>query len=204
MASEPEKRPKPTRLALAVAIATTLAVVTSYLSASAQVIAARDNREGFRDLSVANTEQIEANQRLIRDDNLLTQAEFAEALGYVNLSIELRMKTFAYRLGYIDEFGNGTAAYGGDFQIARAAYINETYRPSRENLTAADIAFDRAAEAGARGLRFLLGTVLFAVCALLGLLGTQLEDKRIRLFITVFVTALLAGSVGYVLFTAFT
>ena len=202
MASEPAKKPKSPILGMAVALATTLAVASSYLAATSNVLASADSRQGFVYLTDSNTQQIEANQILVRDDNLLVQADFAEFLGDNSLAIELRMKTVAFRLGYIDEFGNGTAAYGGDFDVAREAYINDTYRSSRENRTAADAAFERAREAGLRGLGLLLGTVLLAVCALLGIFGNSLEHGRARRLLMIFVLVLLAVTVGYITYTA--
>lgn len=197
-----EKKPFEAVLTILVALAATLAAFAGYM---ASVRTAESNglqAQAFRFLNVANALLIQADQVILRDEFLLIRADDADRDGNHTQAVELRRRTVAYREGFLDENGNATAAYGGNFTLATEEYLKERYRPHVENRTASEALFARAEVAGARGLDFLFATVLFALAALLGVSGLSVTPLLSREILVFIVSGMIVVSTGFVFYTA--
>lgn len=198
-----EKKPLETTLTILVAVAATLAAFSGYLASLMNDEEGDLRALASRYLSDANTHLIQANQIILRDESLLLRADQEERAGNRDVAVELRHRTFAYREGFIDENGNATAAYGGNWTAAKEAYFQTRYRPYEENRTASLELAAAGEEAGERGLDFLFSTVLLALAVLLGISGLSVAPLLPRKLLVYMVVGMIAIAMGFVIFTAF-
>jgi hypothetical protein len=191
-------------LTILVAIAALSAGVAGYFAGVQATEEASFRGMGLSRLNDANTDALQANQIILRDEQLLIRAEIADLQGDPSLAMELRSRMSSVRLGYLDLSGNATPAYGGDFERARDAFIEDMYAPSRANRTASDVAFANAEIVATKGLRFLLATILFTLAAVLSTVGMGAKTRGLRRSLTILVAIFLVVPITVVVLAAFT
>lgn len=190
-------------LTILVVFAAVMAAFTGYSSGLAGEDETDFRGEGLSALTKATTNALQANQIILRDERILITADFADVIGETEFAQELRSRTRVVRLGYLDLNGNATAEYGGDYDRAVNAYIEDMYAPQRANQTASDQAFAQAAIKGGEEVNYLLATILFALGAVLASQGLTADSQRVRRVFTYIVSGFLVFPVGLTLFTLF-
>ncbi len=190
-------------LTLLVVFSAVMAAFTGYSSGLAGEDETDFRGEGLSALTQANTNALQANQIILRDERILLQADFADVIGETDFAQELRSRTRIVRLGYLDLDGNATAEYA-DFDEAANAYIQDMYAPQRANQTASDLAFAKADIVGAKEVNYLLATILFALGAVLASQGLAADSQRVRRLFMYIVVGFLVLPVGLTLLTVLT
>ncbi|MFQ5918460.1 MAG: hypothetical protein ACE5I4_00260 [Thermoplasmata archaeon] len=190
-------------LTVLVVVSAGMAALTGYLSALNGEAEADFRGEGLGALTKASTNALEANQIILRDERILITADFADTIGETEFAQELRNRTRVVRLGYLDFNGNGTPEYDGDYDTAVNAYLEDMFAPQQENQTRSDIAFANAEIVSAKEVDFLLGTILFALAAVLAGQGLAADSQRVRRLFTYIVVGFLSIPIGLTVFTAF-
>ena len=190
-------------LTLLVVFSAVMAAFTGYSSGLAGEDETDFRGEGLSALTQANTNALQANQIILRDERILLQADFADVIGETDFAQELRSRTRIVRLGYLDLDGNATAEYA-DFDEAANAYIQDMYAPQRANQTASDLAFAKADIVSAKEVNYLLATILFALGAVLASQGLAADSQRVRRLFMYIVVGFLVLPVGLTLFTVLT
>ena len=191
-------------LTILIVFAAVLAAFTGYSSGLAGEDETDFRGEGLSRLTQANTDALQANQIILRDERILITADFADVIGETEFAQELRSRTRVVRLGYLDLNGNATAEYGGDYDQAVNAYIQDMYAPQRANQTASELAFAKADIVSANEVNYLLATILFALGAVLASQGLTADSQRLRRLFMYIVSGFLIFPVGLTLFTVLT
>ncbi len=189
-------------LTILVVFSAVMAAFTGYSSGLAGEDETDFRGEGLSALTQANTNALQANQIILRDERIL-QADFADVIGETDFPQELRSRTRIVRLGYLDLDGNATAEYA-DFDEAANAYIQDMYAPQRANQTASDLAFAKADIVGAKEVNYLLATILFALGAVLASQGLAADSQRVRRLFMYIVVGFLVLPVGLTLLIVLT
>ena len=191
-------------LTILVVFGAVMAAFTGYSSGLAGEDETDFRGEGLSKLSQANTNALQANQIILRDERILITADFAEVIGETEFAQDLRSRTRVVRLGFLDLNGNATAEFGGDYDLAVNAYIEHMYAPQMANQTASDLAFANADVVSAKEVNFLLATILFALGAVLASQGLAADSQRVRRLFMYIVLGFLIFPVGLTLFTVLT
>ncbi len=189
-------------LTILVVFSAALAAVTGYSSGLAGEDETDFRGEGLSTLTQANTNALQANQIILRDERILLQADFADVIGETEFAQALRNRTRVVRLGYLDFNGNATPEFG-DYDTAVDAYIQDMYAPQRANQTASEEAFAKADIVSAKEVNYLLATILFALGAVLASQGLAAETQRLRRLFMFIVLGFLIIPVVLTVFTAF-
>lgn len=193
----PNEKPFETILTVLVAFSTVLIGVSGYLAAD---MGNRENdkrSEGLSSLNEANTIYLGANQIVLREIELMTEAEIAEYENRTDVAIFLRTIMTAYP-DYIDAEGNGSAEYGDDIDVAWNAFTEMMYAPYDALYNESMRAFEEAEKASKKGLNLLLATVMLAVSSMLGTVGMSIGARTLRLVFIVMVAITIAASGSFI------
>ena len=190
-------------LTILVVFAAVMAAYTGYSSGLAGEEETDLRGTGLNALTQSNTNALQANQIILRDERILDNADFAEIIGEPDFALSLRNKTRIVRLGFLDPWGNPTPAFETRSE-AVSAYILAMYAPQRANQTASEQAFAKADIAGLKEVNYLLTTILFALGAVLASQGMAADSQRVRRLFMYIVLGFLIFPVGLTLFTVLT
>lgn len=109
-------------------VATVLAGMAGFFAASERRGANSSREAGFIALSDVNTNALVANQLILGGEQLLIRAEIAKREVDLDLAMEWRSRTVSVGQGFLDLWGNATAAHDGCLDHAKAAFLSALRR----------------------------------------------------------------------------
>jgi hypothetical protein len=189
-------------LTILVVFAAVMAAFTGYSSGLAGEEETDLRGAGLNALTLSNTNALQANQIILRDERILDNADFAEIIGEPNFALSLRNKTRIVQLGFLDPWGEPAPPFSTRSE-AVTAYIEAMYAPQRANQTASEQAFAKADIVGVEEVNYLLVTILFALGAVLASQGMAADSQRVRRLFMYIVLGFLVFPVGLTIFTVF-
>jgi hypothetical protein len=195
-------------LAILIAVSAAMSGMAGFLSSEEKRLETISRGEAGRELNLANTAYIEANQLFIVDINCLRDAEVYDYLADVEdndtyrwIAYFMRNTTLIVLNGYITYTGEGTAEYNGDYEQALAAYYDDMYASYHDHMDAYEDAGGRAQSHSEKSSDFLINTVLLAFSGVLATIGIVAAMLPVRMLMIGFVAVIMAVSSVYILTT---
>lgn len=203
-----ERKPYEAILVILTAISAAMSGMSGYLAAEAKKEENLARSLGLRELNLANTAYLEANQIVFVDIECLREANVYDYLALVEMDDDyteiahfLRNSTIMVIDGYIDYTGEGTAEYDWDYNLASAAYFEDMYASYHDHLSVSEDAAEDALHLAETSSNYLLNTVFMAFSAVLATIGMSSQSPRLRLVMVGLVIVVLSASTIFIVST---